>query len=56
MILVLIDNLLEILILTLRNFTNLPILRCLGVYNVLLLYGVSVPSLLYQLYDKQAQW
>ena len=35
MVLVLLDNLLQILIFTLRNFTNLPILRYLGVCNVL---------------------
>ena len=51
MILVLLDNLQEILILTLRNFIELPVLRYLGVCNVLHIMGVSGPSLLIESID-----
>ena len=50
MILVLLDNLLEILILTLRNFTKVPVFRYLGVCNVLRIWSVpAIPD--YRLYD-----
>ena len=47
-----IDNLLEILILTLRNFINLPVLRYLGICNVLCIWGVrAIPTYrVYRLY------
>ena len=45
-------NLLEILILTLRNFTKLPVLRYLGICNVLhTYYGTSGSSLLTESID-----
>ena len=47
MILVLLDNLLEILILTLRK---LPVLRYLGVYNVWSAHAIPTYRV-YQLYD-----
>ena len=46
-------NLLEILILTLRNFINFPILRYLGICNVLCIWSVrAIPTYrVYRLYD-----
>ena len=53
MILVSLDNLLEILIFTLRNFTQLPILRYLDICNVLYIWHIrAIPTYrVYQLYD-----
>ena len=52
------DNLLYILILTIRNFTKLPVLRYLNINFIMYyIYGVSVSSLLtdgvYRLYGMQ---
>ena len=46
-------NLLEILIFTLRNFTKLPILRYLGICNVLHIWHIrAIPTYrVYRLYD-----
>ena len=45
-------NLLEILILTLRNFTKLPVLRYLGTCNVLYMeYPCHPTCRVYRLYD-----
>ena len=46
-------NLLEILIFTLRNFTKLPILRYLGICNVLYMWHIrAIPTYrVYRLYD-----
>ena len=46
-------NLLEILIFTLRNFTNVPILRYLGICNVLHIWHIrAIPTYrVYRLYD-----
>ena len=41
MILVVLDNFLEILILILRNFTKLFVLRYLGICNVLITYNMA---------------
>ena len=48
-------NLLEILIFTLRNFTKLPILRYLGICNVLHIWHIrAIPTYrLYRLYDNE---
>ena len=55
MIMVLLDNLLEILSLTLTNFTKLPILRYLGVCNVIHIWSVrAIPTYrVYQFYDSE---
>ena len=47
------QNLLEILIFTLRNFTKLPILRYLGIFNVLHIWHIrAIPTYrVYRLYD-----
>ena len=52
--LVRVDNLLEILIFTFRNFTKLPILRYLGICNVLYIWHIrAIPTYrVYRLYDK----
>ena len=52
--LVRVDNLLEILIFTFRNFTKLPILRYLGICNVLHIWHIrAIPTYrVYRLYDK----
>ena len=46
-------NLLEILILTLRKFTKLPVLRYFGICNVLYIWHIRViPTYgVYRLYD-----
>ena len=46
-------NLLKILIFTLRNFTKLPILRYLGICNVLYIWHIrAIPTYrVYRLYD-----
>ena len=46
-------NLLEILIFTLRNFTKLPVLRYLGICNVLHIWHIrAIPTYrVYRLYD-----
>ena len=53
MILVLLDNLLEILIFILRNFTKLPVLRYLDICNVLHIWHIrAIPTYrVYRLYD-----
>ena len=43
-------NLLEILIFTLRNFTKLPILRYLGIYNVLHIWHIRAIPTHYRVY------
>ena len=50
-------NLLDILIFTLRNFTKLPILRYLGICNVLHIWHIqAIPTYrVYQLYDKHSE-
>ena len=47
-------NLLEILIFTLKNFTKLPILRYLGICNVLHIWHIrAIPTYrVYRLYDR----
>ena len=47
-------NLLEILIFTLRNFTKLPVLRYLGICNVLHIWHIrAIPTYrVYRLYDR----
>ena len=49
------DNFLEILILTLRSFTKLPVLRYLGICNVLYIWHIRViPTYrVYRLYDSR---
>ena len=49
-------NLLVILIFTLRNFTKLPVLRYLGIYNVLHIWHIrTIPTCrVYRLYDTRA--
>ena len=46
-------NLLKILIFTLRNFTKLPILRYLGICNILYIWHIrAIPTYrVYRLYD-----
>ena len=52
-LMILVDNLLEILIFTLKNFTKLPILRYLGICNVLYISHIgAIPTYrVYRLYD-----